>query len=431
MRGYLLILVFLTFVVLYGSADLFTALHSWRIPLGETPWPFWPEWAGVYLSLDLLIPLSFALVARERLGPFTMAMVVATLWAWPFFLLLPFAPIPAPQAPPGWLFWLADRLNLYGNLIPSLHVVYSALCAVYLRRWWAHLWAVAIIISTLVTHQHYAVDALVGLVFAGLATRWSEGRGRVEALCLAEMARCAGRHRRYALIAVALYAASLGRWKKRRLARVGFCYLQRLDDLLDGQEASDVEPEEIATAHQQALRGEIAFPEDLLGELGQAFFEEISGRPGGIEAAVEVIEEMKLDRVRVREQRLLDEAELDRHLERTFELSLDLMLIAADSALRAKQAPHLLKALGWCSVIRDFEEDQSLGLVNVPKDVWLSDETHDWFQRRHEQVRSDLKAAEQELELLKGQPGAGLLRIFHRSVERYARDPKKALPEIR
>lgn len=430
MRGWLLAIVLLTFVVLYGSADLVTSLHSWRIPLGETAWPFWPDWAAVYISLDLLIPLSFLLLSRERLGPFTMAMLLATLWAWPCFLLLPFAPVPPPQDSPGGLFWLADQLNLDGNLLPSLHVAYAVLCAGFLRRWWATLWAVAIALSTLLTHQHYTVDALAGLILAGLAFRWVEGRGRIEALCLGELARCAGRHRRYALIGVALFAASVGRWKKRRLARVGFCYLQRLDDLLDGQESSEVEPEEIATLHQQALRGEREFPEDILGELGKAFLQEVLQRGEGVDMAVEVIEEMKLDRIRVRDERLLEEDELDRHLERTFELSLDLMLLAADSPLRSKRAPHLLKALGWCSVIRDFEEDQSLGLVNVPKEVWLSGESRIWFEQRHRQVQSDLAASQSEIDKLKGQPGAGLLRIFHRSVERYARDPKKAIPQI-
>ena len=430
MRGWLLALVGLTFVVFYGSADLITALHSWRIPLGETAWPFWPNWAAVYISLDLFIPLSFVLLTRERLGPLSMAMLLTTIWAWPCFLLFPFAPVPAPQSTQGVIFWLADLLNLDGNLLPSLHVAYSVLCAAYLARWWSTLWAIAIVFSTLLTHQHYTVDALAGLTVAALAYRWVEGRGRVEALCLGELARCAGRHRRYALIGVALYAASVFRWKKRRLARIGFCYLQRLDDLLDGQETSDLEPEETATIHQQALRGERAFPEDILGELGQAFLQEMIQRGEGVEVAVDVIEEMKLDRVRVRDERLLDEAELDRHLEKTFELSLDLMLVAADSSLRARQAPHLLKALGWCSVIRDFEEDQSLGLVNVPKDVWLSGESRAWFEQRHHDVQSDLAASQNEIDKLKGQPGAGLLRIFHRSVERYARDPKKAIPHI-
>jgi hypothetical protein len=61
-----------------------------------TPWPFWPQWAAVYLSLDLLIPWSFWRVPQARLPFLAAGLLVSTLIAWPFFLLLPLAPIPQP-----------------------------------------------------------------------------------------------------------------------------------------------------------------------------------------------------------------------------------------------------------------------------------------------------------------------------------------------
>lgn len=396
--------------------------------MAPTPWPFRPEWSAVYLSLDLFLPLTFALLPRPKLGEFAQSLLLATVWAWPIFLLLPLEPLATPPSfQPGWIFWFADLMNLDGNMLPSLHVTYAVLCALALKNWWSSAWATAIAVSTLLTHQHYTIDALVGLFLAVLAYRFTN---RIEALCLREFARCAGRHRRYALISAAIYAASLQGWKKRRLARVGFCYLQHLDDILDGQEPCPTEPEEVATQHQKALRGEIPFPDDDLGELGKAFREELSKRGQDMRLAVEVIEEMKLDRVRVRDERLLEEAELDRHLEKTFELSLDLMLVAADSPLRARQAPHLLKVLGWCSVIRDYAEDQSLGLVNVPREVWLDNQTATWLERRHAQVLVELEQARAELESLEGKVGHGLLHLFLRSVERYAQNPTKARPKV-
>lgn len=422
----LFVLFLVAFVLLYASADLLTSLHPFRISMGLPRWPFFPEAVAIYISLDLLIPLTFALVPRARLGLFTLSLLLATAWAWPLFVLLPLQPIPLPEGfQPGWLFRLADGMNLDANLLPSLHVTYALLCAAALRSWWGWLWASSIALSTLLTHQHYTVDVLAGLALALLTVRSID---RIEALCLQEFARCAARHRRYAVIALGLYLASLGRAKARRLARVGFCYLQHLDDLLDGQQPCQSEPEEIAEAHQSALQGSSPFPSDELGALGSAFAYEFSQRGLSTELAVEVIGEMRLDRQRVREQRLLTEVELDRHLERTFELSLDLMLLAADSPLRARQAPHLLKALGWCSVIRDYAEDQQLGLINVPREVWEGGTTDAWFAKRHVQVADDLQKADRELESLKGQSGYRLLRLFLRSVERYARDPKRARP---
>lgn len=420
MRGWLFALFLFVFALFYGSADFLTSLHGLRIEMGPTGWPFWPGWSAVYLSLDLFIPLSFALVSRDKLGSFTSSLVIATALAWPFFLFLPLRPISIPfEYQPGLFFWLADLMNLNHNLLPSLHVTYAILCAAALGRWWSILWATGITFSVLLTHQHYTVDAAAGLLLAYLAYRAVNG---IEALCLQEFARCAGRHRRYAVIALAIYLASLTGWRRRRLARVGFCYLQHLDDLLDGQEPCEVEPEEVASLHQRALRGEVTFPESPLGRLGEAFHGELSKRGHGVDLAVALIEEMKLDRVRVRDKRLLDEGELDRHLERTFELSLDLMLLAADSTLRSSQAPHLLKVLGWCSVIRDYSEDQSLGLINVPREAWESGRTEAWLEQRHAQALSELTLAQAELDQLRGHKGHGLLGIFLRSVKRYARN---------
>ena len=81
-------------------------------------------------------------------------------------------------------------------------------------------------------------------------------------------------------------------------------------------------------------------------------------------------------------------------------------------------------------MIRDYAEDQSLGLVNVPREVWLGNQTQAWFERRHAQVLFDLEQAKAELKSLEGEVGYGLLRLFFRSVERYAQNPTKARPKV-
>lgn len=417
-RARLFALFGLAFLGVYGSADLIASLHGWRWPISPSSWPFWPAWSWVYLSLDLLLPLTFWKLSARKLGGLTAALIASTLVAWPLFLLFPLPDIPVSASPSLAYAW-ADRLNLNANHFPSLHVAYAVICAAIWGTPWSWSWAVAIAFSTLVTRQHYTVDVLAGAALAAGAVRWTSGAGRVEALCLAELARCAARHRRYALIGAALYAASVAAPKRRRLARVGFCYLQRLDDLLDGHLVCAAEPEDVATFQQLALRGEREFqPTDELEVLGLALREELRRRGQGLEWTVALIEEMKLDRRRVREAMLLSQAELDEHLQRTFALSLDLMLLAAGSPLRSSEVPHLSRALGWCSIVRDWDEDRALGLVNVPDEV---SDVEEWRRRQHESALENLVRARAELEALAGTPGYGLLKVFLRSVEGYAR----------
>ena len=87
-------------------------------------------------------------------------------------------------APPGelgmWegLFRFADRLNLDYNFVPSLHVALSVACIAAFARhanrpgrialW---LWATAIALSTLLTHQHHVVDVISGWAVGMIAYR--------------------------------------------------------------------------------------------------------------------------------------------------------------------------------------------------------------------------------------------------------------------
>ena len=114
-----------------------------------------------------------------------------------------------------------------------------------------------------------------------------------------------------------------------------------------------------------------AFAKDDLGRLGAAFRADLLAR-GGPEAlakAVALMKRMCIDRERVLATQVSSETELAELHRATFRGSLDLMLIAANSPLRASDVPELVEALGWCSAVRDLEDDLGHGLINLPRDV--------------------------------------------------------------
>jgi hypothetical protein len=152
--------------------------------------------AALSAALHPLMPLIPASVlVYLTLGPFTLlaawyaedaafrrlliAALLAMLVAYAIFLVLP-RQIEREALPDGhpWrpLFTLLRSLEGPLNTCPSLHVVYASL-VLAIRRWsWpVCLWGGAIILSTLTTRQHVAVDVASGVGLAGAAW-WLAGR---------------------------------------------------------------------------------------------------------------------------------------------------------------------------------------------------------------------------------------------------------------
>jgi membrane-associated phospholipid phosphatase len=409
-----LVLLSLWFCCLYGSSDWLALKMPYRISMGQPDWPFLPHWAPVYLSLNLLLIAGFWL-SKRRAELFT-ALLLQTLVAWPLFVFLPLQPIVLPRKPESLWFGLADTVNLHANYLPSLHVAYAVTCAIVLRRSWILLWVLAISAATVLTYQHYPVDVLVGALLAGAAVWWSTGPGKPFSLCLGELVRCSARHRRYALISIGLLGYLLARPRAGWKALVGFCYLQRVDDVLDGHLDCEEEPQDFA--QDQVLKWQSGdFDDSSMDTLAKALFRALPQT----EKIVAIIEEMIIDRKRVRERELLCEKELKAHLERTFGLSLDLMLLAAGVELRSDDLTPLLPLLGWCSVVRDLEEDLKLGLINVPRESVENQDIEDWFGREFKRAQRLFDETDAVLKGLRGKSGHGLLKLFHRSVRKYLR----------
>jgi hypothetical protein len=181
----------LWFGLVYVGCDWLTAHRSLRVPIHlpvELSIPLVPGAVLAYMSIYLLFLAGpFILRDRREFTSIVLGLALATLAGGIGFLLIPSR---AAFAPPGdlglWagLFQLADRLNLDYNMVPSLHVALSVGCvAGFVRhasragRMALWIWAGAIALSTLLTHQHHLIDVItgwaLGLAAQHQASRWS------------------------------------------------------------------------------------------------------------------------------------------------------------------------------------------------------------------------------------------------------------------
>ncbi|MFP2910083.1 phosphatase PAP2 family protein, partial [Pyxidicoccus sp. 3LFB2] len=382
----------LFFLAVYGGASWVTGFYpgGLRVDLPfERHIPFIPGWAAVYVSMDVLLLLSLFVFRTWRdMVPFALALCVETVVGAVGFLVLPVEvawPARVVHGGSAGVFFLADTMNLERNYLPSLHVAFACTAALayaersgWLGRTLFGLWAAAIAASTLLIHEHHLLDVVAGALLAWGTWRLVAPRARredflnalhMEALCARELFRFSRRHLRYALIALALYRYSLGRWwRAARVARVGFCFLQLVDDVLDGDRRIDGEPLDWVDALLVELETRRGQDTGTAATLGRALLDSLED-PEARGHVFQLMRTMRADRERVRERRWLGaEALLAQH-RNTFRLSVDLMLHVAGAGVRASDAPALIDAFGWCSALRDLREDLAQGLYNVPAEV--------------------------------------------------------------
>ena len=150
---------------------------GWELEL-----PFIPSLTFVYLTIHLVLAIApLLLLTRRELRALGLALCMDVLLAGIGFISYPAQlAFPPPPNPGAWtaLFHFADRLNGDYNLVPSLHVALTVTCiAVYARGVRARcaagfwLWAGAIAVSTLLTHQHHVIDVVAGWLLGILGAR--------------------------------------------------------------------------------------------------------------------------------------------------------------------------------------------------------------------------------------------------------------------
>lgn len=451
----------LTFALLYGGASVLSAYVPWRVPLTlplDAQLPFVPAAAIVYLTITPMLLLApFVLRDLASLLPLFTALMCETVFAAGCFMLLPAEAPTTDCCEPGivgTVFHIADVMNLERNDLPSLHVAFAfTLVMAFVPRAshtgavLLYVWAIITATSTVLTRQHNVLDVLAGVLLAVFAWRVAGSWARrasmhaafdVELLCLRNFARFIARSRRYLVITFAVLAAGIPHWRRQRLVRTGFAFLQAVDDLLDGDRPSECEPLEVADGLIIALESG-HFAADDLGRLGAAFRADLLARggPAALATAVALLERMCVDRERVLSSLTSNAAELTELHRATFRGSLDLMLIAANSPLRADDVPELVEALGWCSTVRDLGDDLSHGLINMPQEIALAAQAEsaaaapaqwretravrDWLESERTRGHALLDRADARLRNFDGVRGGALLRRFARSMRRYAR----------
>lgn len=255
---------------------------------------------------------------------------------------------------------------------------------------------------------------------------------KAEYLCLSEFTYYSIRHLRYFTIFLFLYSPALIYIRRMQLLRYGFCLLQYIDDLLDGDRKTKEDVNAIAKDAIEQVE-KMQFKDNRAGVLARAFFSTTKKMKLNQEEfqdhIISLIKVMMFDYKRVNDQIILTREELLAQHQNTFTHSVDLMLMAAKSNIRSKDVPNLINTFGWCSTMRDLQEDYERGLYNVPRGVAKLDMSFEkvkttqvfkqWVQDEFRQAESFLAASNEELIKVKDQKGFKILMIFWKSMNKF------------
>lgn len=173
-------LVGVFFFGLYPTLNWLTSLRSTTFGLYfpfELDIPLIPAFIWLYLSMYLVFIVPVFLLNEGGLKRLAFELIIVTVAAAGIFLLLParlgFIRV-LPDTPVyRVLFEQIFMLDKPHNLVPSLHVAYSATLVLAVSRnakplvncglW---LWLIGLMLSTVLTHQHHLLDVFSGAVLS-------------------------------------------------------------------------------------------------------------------------------------------------------------------------------------------------------------------------------------------------------------------------
>lgn len=180
------LILFGLFCVLYGLSNYFTGLHNYRFEIETTldrQMPFIESMSFLYLSISpFMLMAIFVFRTKSEFMRIFYILLIQILIACVIFTLFPVA-LPTIQPNPDGLFagfWrFSDTINLDYNELPSLHVAFAiSLYFFYSRKtqWIGKiiifLWSALIVLSSLLTHHHFIIGALGGVLLSFLVLRF-------------------------------------------------------------------------------------------------------------------------------------------------------------------------------------------------------------------------------------------------------------------
>lgn len=168
--------------------DLYSMYFSW-----ETEIPFIQEFVWLYLSLNIVIFLPLFMCDADRLKKYCQTNLVTLIAAAIFFVLFPtqlgFERVVPLESPFREIFQNIHTLDKPHNLVPSLHVTFSALSffvvlETHKRKKWLSvlllIWMSGIAASVIFTRQHHLMDVLGGILLAAVGIRYFYARKIVQ-----------------------------------------------------------------------------------------------------------------------------------------------------------------------------------------------------------------------------------------------------------
>lgn len=151
----------------------FTHRYDVATPL-DAMLPFVPQLASAYMGVNVMLVAPLVVIRdTARLLALAAALTVEVAIAGLVFLVFPTEPSITPAGHGSAILEAADLVNLTYNGFPSLHVALTVSTGAAMMRDLPPFWrvvlavaAAAIVVSTMLTRQHFVADVLAGLVLA-------------------------------------------------------------------------------------------------------------------------------------------------------------------------------------------------------------------------------------------------------------------------
>ena len=185
-------LVGVVFFSIYPTANWLAELRGNPYHLffaWELRFPFVQEFIWFYLSLYLLLALPPFFLTSDEMKRLAKKLITATCLAGLVFLALParlgFPRVVPSDSPYSEIFLAMFAIDKPFNLVPSLHVVYSAAIILAIAERLGKTggvvlfgWLVLVLASTILIRQHHLLDVFTGLALALIMRFYWERRNK-------------------------------------------------------------------------------------------------------------------------------------------------------------------------------------------------------------------------------------------------------------